>query len=187
MIRWLLATCCVFILTDGVFAQTEKEPAELAVLEELVGVWDAEFEVWPSGPDQPSIKFKGVETTRGFGRHWVASDLETTFMGQKMIIHSIIGYDLDRNKLVGTQIDQGPYRATLTGDYDPEKKAVTWTVRVKDPQGKPMVQKTTITSKSKTERVQVLNVAGDNPDEYKKFMRVRYVKRESKPTPSRNQ
>lgn len=155
----------------------KSTPIELEVLKAAVGVWDAEIEVWSQGLDSPSIKFKGVETNRPYGEYWIASDFDSEFMGQTMKVHSIVGYDLDRKKMVGTVIDDGPYSATMVGDYDKESKSVAWKTEAKDPSGKPMVQKTSVTQKSADERVLVLSVPGKQENEFNKFMQIRFVKR----------
>ena len=158
-------------------APSKPMPVELQVIRDWTGVWDAEFEVWPQGPDSDSIKFKGVETNRPFGEYWIASDLQSEYMGQSNIVHSIVGYDLDEKRMVGKVIDQGPYAATLTGDYDKESKTVHWTTNVKDPSGKPIVQKTSVTQKSADERVLVLSVPKPGGNDFTKFMQIRFLKR----------
>lgn len=157
--------------------QPKAKPIELNVLKAQIGVWDCEIEVWAKGPDSPSIKMKGVETNRPYGEYWVASDFVSKFMGQTMKVHSIVGYDLDKKKLVGTIIDHGPYMATMTGDYDAKSKTVRWITKAKHPNGKPMVQRTRITQKSADERVLVLTMPSNKKNEFTKFMRIRYVKR----------
>ena len=154
------------------------KPIPLEVLQASVGVWDADIEVWPQGPDAPSLKFKGVETIRPYGEYWIASDFDSEFMGQTMKLHSIVGYDLDEEKLVGTVIDHGPYAASMTGDYDPESKTVAWTTKAKDVNGTPIVQKTSVTQESADERVLVLNVPGKDKDEFTRFMQIRFVRRD---------
>lgn len=155
----------------------EAKPIELEVLKASIGVWDAEIEVWSQGLDSPSIKFKGVETNRPFGEHWIASDFDSEFMGQTMKVHSIVGYDLDRKKLVGTVIDHGPYAATMTGNYDKDSKTVSWKTEAKMPNGTPMVQRTSVTQKKVDERLLVMSVPGQQKGELKKFMQIRFVKR----------
>ena len=155
----------------------KAKPIQLEVLQASVGVWDADIEVWPQGPDSPSIEFKGVETNRPYGENWIASDFDSEFMGQTIKVHSIVGYDLDQEKMVGTVIDDGPYAASMTGDYDPESKTVSWMTEAKDPNGSPMVQKTLITQESADERVLVLSVPGKVKDEFTKFMQIRFVRR----------
>lgn len=157
--------------------QVDEKPAELDVLKASVGIWDAEIEVWAQGPDSASIRFKGVETNRAYGEHWIASDFDSEFMGQTMRVHSIVGYDLDRRKLVGTVIDHGPYSASMTGEYDSDTKTIHWTTEAKGPNGKPMVQKTSVTQKSADERVLVLSVPADEKGKFTRFMQIRFVRR----------
>ncbi|MEM0896242.1 MAG: DUF1579 family protein [Verrucomicrobiota bacterium] len=152
-------------------------PVELEVLKGSIGVWDAEGEVWAQGLDKESIKFTSVETNTAFGHHWLASDLVSNFGGQSMALHSIVGYDLEKKKLVGTVIDQGPYAAKLTGEYDEETKTTTWITDAKDAAGKPIEQKTTVTQESADERVLVLHVPGAKEGEWVKFMEMRFVRR----------
>ncbi len=174
-----LSTTLVFGLALACIAQekSESKPMELEVLKASVGVWDAEIEVWPQGPDSTSIKFKGVETNRAYGEHWIASDFDSEFSGQTMQVHSIIGYDLDQKKLVGKVIDHGPYAATMTGDYDQESNTVTWMTNAKGVNGAPIVQRTLITQNSDDERVLVLSVPGEKENEFTKFMEIKFVKR----------
>ncbi len=178
-IRSALAIAIVFALANATLAQESQttKPIELEVLKSSVGVWDAEFEVWPQGLDADSMKFKGVETNSAFGQHWVASDLDTEFDGQIMRVHSIVGYDLDQKKMVGTIIDHGPYKATMVGDYDEKTKTLTWMTEAKDLSGKRMVQKTSITAKSADERELILMVPGEKDGEFVKMMQIQFVRR----------
>ena len=178
-IKPALSMATVFGLALSCIAQEKpkSKPIELEVLKAYIGVWDAEIEVWPAGPDSPSTKFKGVETNRPYGEYWIASDFDSEFMGQTMKVHSIIGYDLDQKQMVGTNIDHGPYAASLTGDYDKKSKTVRWKTEAKSPDGTPMVQKTLVTQKNADERVLVLLVAGEKKDDYARFMQIRFVKR----------
>jgi len=118
-----------------------------------------------------------VETIRPYGEYWIASDFDSEFMGQTIKVHSIVGYDLDKKKMVGTIIDHGPYAATMTGEYDVESKAVHWMTEAKDANGKPMVQKTMATQENANERVLVLMVPGEKTNDFTKFMHIKFVKR----------
>ena len=177
--RSFLATAVIVGLAHCCIAQEGPmpRPIELQVLKESVGVWDAEIEVWPAGPDSPSIKFQGVETNRPYGEYWIASDFDSEYEGQVTKVHSIVGYDLDAKKLVGKVIDHGPYAATLTGDYDEEDRTVHWTTEGKDEQGKPIRQKSLMTHKTADERVLVLMVPVAGKEEFRTFMQIRYVRR----------
>lgn len=174
-----LSMALVFGLSLPCIAQEKpkSQPIELEVLKGHVGVWDAEIEVWPNGPDSPSIKFKGVETNRPYGKHWIASDFDSTFMGQTMKVHSIVGYDLVKKKLVGTIIDHGPYAATMTGAYDAKSKTVHWKTEARDLNGKPMVQQTRITQKNAKERVLILMMPGKKKNVLTKFMQIKFTRR----------
>jgi len=158
-----------------------SKPIELEVLKASLGVWDAAIEVWPEGPGSPSIKFKGVETNRPYGDFWIASNFDSEFMGQTMKVHSIVGYDLDRKKLVGTVIDHGPYAARMTGDYDKDSKTVRWKTEAKGLDGKPIVQQTLVTQKSADERMLVLSTPSEEKGRFTKFMEIRFVKRKKTP------
>ena len=180
LIKSALSTALIFALALSCIAQEKPKakPVELEdVLKAYIGVWDAEIEVWPAGLDSPSTKFKGVETNRPYGEYWIASDFDSEFMGQTMKVHSIVGYDLDRKKMVGKVIDHGPYAASLTGDYDKDSKTVRWRTEAKDSNGKPIVQKTSITQENADERVLVMSVPGKQKDEFTKFMQIRFVRR----------
>lgn len=164
-----LSLCCI--------AQEETKPVELELLKTYVGVWDAEIEVWPKGINAASIKFKGVEKNRLYGEHWIVSDFDSEYMGETIKVHSIVGYDLDQKKLVGTAVDHGPYMAKMTGNYDEKSKTVQWKTEVKDLQGKMLVQKTLVTQKNADERIIVLMVPDKKTDNFVKFMEVKLVKR----------
>lgn len=173
----LLASIFGFALSGVAQEEPKSKPIELEVLTGSIGVWDAEFEVWPEGSDSSSVKFKGMETNRPYGEYWISSNVESEFMCQITKVHSVVGYDLDRQKLVGTVVDHGPYAASMTGEYDNDSKTVILMTEAKDPNGKPMVQRTTITQVGADERLLVLSVPGKNQDEFTKFMQIRFVRR----------
>lgn len=178
-LRCAVAVTMLLGLVGSVVAQDEKDtdPVELEYLKASVGVWDAEIEVWPNGPDGDSIKFTGVETIRAYGKHWLSSDFESEYMNQTQSIHSIVGYDLDEKKLVGKIIDEGPYAAEMTGEYDSETATAHWVTKAKMPNGDPMIQKTSITNKSEDERVLVLSMPAAQEGEVAKFMQINFTRR----------
>ena len=179
LIKSTLPTALMLGLALACFAQEESKskPIELEVLKASIGVWDAEIEVWPEGLDSSSIQFTGVETNRPYGEYWLASDFDSEFGGQTMKVHSIVGYDPGQQKMVGMVIDHGPYAASMTGDFDKKSKTVHWKTQAMDPNGKPIVQKTSVTQKSDDERVLVLSMPGGKGDDFTKFMQISFVKR----------
>lgn len=178
-LRVAFSTVLVFGFALTCIAQEKptSTPSELEVVQASLGVWDAEIEVWPEGLDAASVKFKGVETNRPYGQYWLASDFDSEINGQTMKVHSIVGYDLGRKKLVGTVIDHGPYAASMTGDYDARSKTVTWITEAKAPDGTPMLQKTLVTHNSPQQRVLVLSVPGEGANDSRKLMQIKFVKR----------
>ena len=163
--------CCI--------AQDEPEatPVELDVLAASVGTWDAEIEMWPAGPDSPSIKLTGVETNRPFGKHWIASDFESEYMGETMRADTIVEYDLDEEKIVVIIVKHGAYEERMTVRYDEESKTVEWMTKARSPTGEPMLQKTRVTQKNADKRVLVMHMPVKERDEFVKFMQITYVRR----------
>lgn len=169
--KLLLAAALFLSLAVTSSAQEEAaDPAELAILQATVGTWDCHIKVWPQGPDAEALEFKGVETNRASGKHWIVSEFESEFAGQKMRVHSLVGYDIDKKALVGNMVDEGPYAATMTGKYDEKTKTIAWVTKGKMPNGEPLVQNTKVTYKD-GERHLTMIMGG------KKFMEIRYVKR----------
>lgn len=168
-----LSTTLFLAISLLCFAEEEKAaaPAELAFIKSSIGTWDAEIVVWPQGPDAPTITFKGVETNKAFGEHWLASDFVSEYQGEPMKVHTLLGYDLDKKSLVGTIVDHGPYAATMTGNYDSKTKSVKWLTKAKFPDGKPLIQHTTVTHTDANKRLLVMEMGG------KKYMEIRYTKR----------
>ncbi|MEM7456265.1 MAG: DUF1579 family protein [Planctomycetota bacterium] len=155
-----------------------EDVAELEVIRDSIGVWDAVIKVWPMGPDGQEFEFEGVETNRPYGEHWMASDFDSVFQGQRTSVHSIVGYDLNKKQLFGFVVDAGPYAATMTGEYDADTKTVQWTTNAQQIDGSPMVQHTTLTKISDTERKLVLAMPAEEGGEAVTVMEIMYTKRE---------
>ena len=177
--KLILLVTLIFVFSSASLAQEDSEakPSELGLLKSYIGVWDATIKVWSAGLDSPPIEFTAVETNRAYGEHWIASDFDSEYMGQIVTVHSIVGYDLDQEKMVGMVIDHGPYSASMLGDYDDEAKTVTWITKAKDVNGNPMTQRTLVTQTSPEERNLVLVVPGAEGEDYVKFMQIHFVKR----------
>lgn len=157
---------------------SKSDYSELDWIKDSVGVWDAAAEVWPNGPDKPSIQFKSVETNTAHGTNWISSDLDTEFNGQKMNVHSIVGFDPGKKKLVGFIVDDGPYPATLTGTFDAKKRSVQWITKGNQPDGTPLVQRTTLTNKDSKTRILILKVPGKEKGEFITTMKMTFIKRD---------
>jgi len=166
-------------LFSPAYAQEKEatEPAELEILKSTVGTWDAAIKVWPAGLDAEAVTMKAVETNEAHGKHWLSSDFISEFQGQKMKVHTIVGYDLDQKKLVGTIIDHGPYAATMAGEFDEKTKTIHWTTKAKTLDGQPMIQKSSVTYKSDGVRHLIMRMKNPSDGEFTKFMEIMYTKR----------
>ena len=165
--------------TTGLAEKKKSTPIELEAIASYVGVWDAVIEVFAQGPDKAPLKMKGVEKNRASGKYWVVSDFSSTFNGQKMTVHSIVGYDLSTKKIVGTIVDHGPYKATLLGKYNAKTKTMTLETKGHHENGVPLVQKTTLTIKSPKQRVLLMKMP-NKEGKYIKFMKITFTKRSKK-------
>lgn len=100
------------------------------------GVWDATMRFYAAGPDKPPQEFKGTETVRAAADGlFLITEFEADFVGGKKFRgHGITGYDPRKRKIVGTWADNmNASIGTLTGDYDPKTKTVTYVFEIADP------------------------------------------------------
>ena len=174
----LFTTLTVSLLLPTQAQEKENDiSSELQILSDGVGTWDCAITVWPAGLDADPLTMKGVETNEAFGKHWISSGFTSEFQGQKVKVHTLVGYDLDLKKFVGTVIDHGPYAAKMKGKFDKETKTIHWTTQAKTPDGQPMIQKTSVTHKSATERHLIMKMKNPANGEFTKFMEITYTKR----------
>ena len=99
------------------------------------GVWDATMRFYANGPNQPPQEFKGTETIRAAADGlFLITEFEADFVGGKKFRgHGITGYDPRKRKIVGTWADNmNTSIGTLTGDYDPKTKTVTYLFEIPD-------------------------------------------------------
>jgi hypothetical protein len=100
------------------------------------GVWDATMRFYAAGPDKPPQEFKVTETVRAAADGlFLITEFEADFVGGKKFRgHGITGYDPRKRKIVGTWADNmNTTIGTLSGDYDPKTKTVTYLFEIADP------------------------------------------------------
>jgi Protein of unknown function (DUF1579) len=126
--------------TTAPAASAALYPPPTDIHKELVkaneGVWDATMRFYAKGPDQPPQEFKGTETIRAAADGlFLITEFEADFVGGKKFRgHGITGYDTRKRKIVGTWADNmNTSIGTLTGDYDPKTKTVTYQFEITDP------------------------------------------------------
>lgn len=156
---------------------------EHAVLQQDVGVWDAEMKMWMAPEGGEPMPAKGVEeNVLMAGGSWLLSDFEGNFGGQDFTGRGQFGYDPQQQKYIGTWVDSmSPYMMTMKGTYDADSKTLTMFGENTNPQtGQPMYTKAETRYVSDNERVMTMYMGGeDKDDEYWKHMEIRYTRRSS--------
>lgn len=129
----LLAVACsaatAAVAQPGMFPVTEahKQMAREA------GVWSADVKLW-MGPDADPVSSKGQEKNEMLGDYWLVSTFTGETVGQKFTGKSLLGYDPQSKKFVGTWCDtMTPYMTKMEGDYDVQKHALTLIGEGRDP------------------------------------------------------
>lgn len=94
-------------------------------LQQLVGEWDWESEMWME-PGKPPMKTKGTETTRSIGGFWIVAENKGDFFGQPFTGLFTVGFDPEKKKYVSTWIDSvNSYLWRHEGTVDAAGKALT--------------------------------------------------------------
>lgn len=135
---------------------------EHRVLAKDVGTWDAEIEVnVPGGPPQRS---RGVSEGRlACGGRWLLLGYRSE--GGDFEGHGVYGYDPQKKKYVGTWVDtMRPFLAPMEGDWDAEKRTMTFVAEVPSPQGAIRWRETTETVDDDTRRFQVVMLGADGAE-----------------------
>jgi Protein of unknown function (DUF1579) len=102
-----------------------KPATEHGWLQKFVGEWTSEGEVF-MGPDKPTVKLKGTETTRSLGGFWIVGEIRSVLpeMPYKQIF--TIGYDQTSKKYYGTVVDSmSSYLWRSEGSVDATGKSLT--------------------------------------------------------------
>jgi hypothetical protein len=85
------------------------------------------------GPGAPPTEQKGKETMTMLGEYWLLGEVESEMMGQPFKGHSIVGYDVMKEKYVMYWVDtMAPYGMFFEGTYDESTRTFTYECRMKD-------------------------------------------------------
>jgi hypothetical protein len=169
-------------MTPDMWAQmTPAEPTkEHKLLQQDVGVWDAEMKVWMQGPDAEPTVSKGVERVRPLGDLWVLSTFEGTVAGQAFTGHSQMGFDPLKKKFVGTWIDTvSPHISVMEGTHDEATQELTAFMTSTDPATSKESKAKTV-SKSLDKDTRVFTMFMETPgtgDGWTKMMEINYKRR----------
>ncbi len=102
-------------------------------LQMMVGNWSIAGKFWMD-PTKPPVESMSTAEFRPVGDLWVVEDVKGDFMGKPFIGHGVTGYDLTKNKYVGSWIDNmGSYVMNSEGTADATGKVITSTANDFDP------------------------------------------------------
>jgi hypothetical protein len=102
-------------------------------LKSMAGSWTIAGKMWME-PGKPPLEFKSNAQVKTIGDLWVVEDVTGDFMGSPFIGHGVHGYDLTKQKYVGTWIDNyGTFMMNSEGTGDVANKVITSTANDFDP------------------------------------------------------
>jgi hypothetical protein len=124
-----VVTACAFVTTFALAAEMPEFPPpakEHQWLQQLVGEWNSECEMYPPGMDP--IKTQGTESVRSVGGFWTIAENKGSFLKAPFTGVMTLGYDGDKKKYVGTWVDSmSGYLWTYEGSVDASGKVLTLT------------------------------------------------------------
>ncbi len=102
----LFSASRLLVAQDAAQYEMPQPTAEHQWLQQFVGEWETETDV-TGMPDHPPMKGKGTETVRSIGGFWVIGEGTGSMEGVpgNMIGIITLGYDVSKQKYVGTWID----------------------------------------------------------------------------------
>lgn len=142
MARWIswVAGMLPYLVASGAMAQDgaaafPKPEKAHAILKDAAGTWDARMKLYAPGSDTPSSESKGVETnTMMEGGFFCLGEYRGELLGQPFVGKSVLGYDPEKGKYVGTWVDSVSARIlAMEGTYDEATKTLTMWTESKDP------------------------------------------------------
>jgi hypothetical protein len=144
--RMLIVFGCVAALASGAFAQGKADkkgkgaPADPMMaamakygtpgpqhktLRSMVGSWNVAGKFWMD-PTKPPVESTSTAEIKPLGDLWVIEDVKGDFMGKPFMGHGVHGYDLTKNKFVGSWVDNmGAWIMSSEGTADASGKVIT--------------------------------------------------------------
>ena len=122
-------------------AMMPKPGKEHAMLKGMIGTWDCEVEM-AGMPGAPPTKPKAVEVVTPLGEFWAIGAFKGEMMGMPFEGHNITGYDPVKKKFTNYWVDSmSPSAMTGEGEWNEEKKELTFLAKGMDPMGNEMTMK----------------------------------------------
>ncbi|GAA5505240.1 DUF1579 domain-containing protein [Novipirellula caenicola] len=127
MVRSLVAG--LLVMAGNLLAQQAepmpKPTAEHQWLERLSGEWSTDAEC-KMGPDQPEVQCIGSLSSRMVGGFWLLLEMKSEIAGHTMTGIQTIGFDVGKDKFVGTWIDSSSsFMWKYEGSLDKDKTKLT--------------------------------------------------------------
>ena len=117
----------------------------------------------------------GSEKNVIMGVMWLVTDYKGVFAGQAFSGHGVFGYDPEKKKYTGMWVDSMMRSmAVMEGHYDKSKKAMTYLMDGKGPDGKP--QKTKLVTVFKENDSRVMTMSAEMGGAFVKMMEMEYAR-----------
>ena len=173
----LPAVMLVAGLSVPVAAQGPMPPPpgpEHEILKKDAGVWDATLEITP-GPGMPPMTMTGVEKSTLVAGRWLVTEFEAEMMGQPFEGRGIAGWDPEKKAYVAVWADSMSTELSHSeSTYDPQTKALTGWMEMRDPMGGKSKAKTVEEWPDAETRLVRVYPTADAPEP---FMKMTYRKR----------
>jgi hypothetical protein len=103
------------------------------MLHDMVGTWNVTGKFWQD-VNKPPMETTSTAEVKTLGDLWITQDIKGDFMGKPFVGHGVDGYDLTKNKYVGTWVDNmGSYIMLSEGTADASGKVITYSANDFDP------------------------------------------------------
>lgn len=130
MRKFVLSAVVSVLIGSGAVVSAAEPPAfpvpvkEHQWLDQLVGEWDAEVEMFM--PGQPPVKSQGTETVRSIGGFWTLAENKGSFGDHPFTGMMTLGYDSEHKQYVGMWVDSmSGYLWRYAGAVDASGKVLT--------------------------------------------------------------
>lgn len=95
------------------------------LLSKLVGNWSVTGKMWME-PGKPPIVTSSKAKIKNMGDLWIVEEVTGDFMGKPFLGHGVQGFDIAKQKYVGTWVDNfGSYIMVAEGTADAAGKVIT--------------------------------------------------------------
>ena len=114
------------------FSQMPQKAKQHAMVTEAAGQWAGTISYYNPESSEPMVS-DCTESVHKIGEFWTVSDFKAPFGGMNFHGSSTFGYDVEKEKFVGTWVDSVSTSITqMEGVYNEEREAIVLEYKVKD-------------------------------------------------------